>query len=482
MEEIRKLSARRIAELISSGDISAVGVLEKTLEVIKSENPKLNALLYITGEPALEQAESVDKDIKAGKALPPFAGVPIITKDNINIRGLPCTCGSKILKGYTSPYDAGVIKRIKTERLVMVGISNMDEFGMGSSNENSAFGPVKNPILPSHVPGGSSGGSAAAVASGMVPVALGSDTGGSVRQPAAYCGLVGMRPTYGLVSRFGLTAFASSMDQIGPLTRDVYDNAALLKIIAGFDKNDSTSINRDVPDYMSILENPIKGKKIGIPVEYFKEGLDPEIHKTILHCIDILKSEGVEFEEVSLPSTPVCIADYYVIANAEASSNLARYDGLKYGFSVRSFDLLESYKQTRTEGFGTEVKRRIMLGTFVLSAGYYDAYYRRAQKVRTKIRDEFIDAFTKFDLIITPTAPAPAFELGSCLDNPLQMYLNDIYTTAAPLAGIPALSMHCGTTSQRLPAGVQFMAPPLMEKLIYNAAYILEKNLNENVG
>ncbi len=475
-------TAKKIARKIRNREITAVNIAEQTLARIRELNPELNAVINISEDLALRQAEAVDKDIKSGKTLPPFAGVPILIKDNINIKGIPCTCGSKILKGYIPLYDAGVIGRIKNSRLIIVGTTNMDEFAMGSSNETSAYKPVKNPYSPKRVPGGSSGGSAAAVASGMVPFALGSDTGGSVRQPAAFCGVVGMRPTYGLVSRYGLVAFSSSMDQIGPITENVEDNAALLGIIAGFDEKDSTSINKEVPDYIDYLQKPLKGKKVGLPREYFGDGLNPEIRESIENSIEALKDRGVEFEEISLPNSMKCIADYYVIANAEASSNLARYDGIKYGLSIRSGDLRNSYIKTRTEGFGTEVKRRIMLGTYVLSAGYYDAYYRRAQKVRTIIRNEFIRAFADYDLIITPTTPTVAFKFGEKLDNPLQMYLSDIYTASVTLAGLPAIAIPCGFNSEGLPMSIQMIAPPLMEKLLYNFAYILETKLDGNGG
>ncbi|MBD3170812.1 MAG: Asp-tRNA(Asn)/Glu-tRNA(Gln) amidotransferase subunit GatA [candidate division Zixibacteria bacterium] len=477
MENVAQLTARQIGELITSGHYSAREVLEAFLDRIKEINARTNAILHFTEELAYRQTEAIDKSIRSGDKLPPYAGVPAIIKDNMNLEGYPCTCGSKILENYISPYTAGAVEKMMNAGLVILGKSNMDEFGMGSSNEFSAYGRVANPHSAEHVPGGSSGGSASVAADRMAPFVLGSDTGGSVRQPSAYCGVVGMRPTYGLVSRFGLVAFASSMDQIGPMTSNVTDNAVLLAIIAGYDQKDSTSVNRETPEYASFLDNSIEGKKVGLPVEYFGDGLDEEIQSAVLRCVEILKDEGAVVDEISLPNSAICIADYYLIANAEASSNLARYDGVRYGYSKRSGDLDDDFIRTRSEGFGPEVKRRIMLGTYALSAGYFDKYYRRAGKVRAGIKAEMDAAFSRCDILLTPTTPAPAFRFGEKVDDPLSMYLSDIYLSAASLAGIPALSLPCGNNPEGLPLGVQLMGRPMEEGLIYNFARTLEKNL-----
>ena len=413
--------------------------------------------------------------IAKGDALPPLAGVPIAIKDVISTRGVVTTCGSKILETYVPPYDATAVERLESAGAVILGKTNCDEFAMGSSNENSAYCPVRNPVALDRVPGGSSGGSAAAVAAGLAVAALGTDTGGSIRQPGACCGIPGMMPTYGRVSRYGLIAFASSLDRIGPLTQNVTDAAVLMAIISGRDSKDSTSAAVPVPDYAANLEKPLAGIRIGVPEDYFGEGLDPEVREKVLAGIALLEKLGAKRIPLHMPHTDYAIATYYIVATAEASSNLARYDGVRYGLRVPSSSLREMYKKTRERGFGPEVKRRIMLGTYVLSAGYYDAYYLRAQKVRSLIARDFADAFQKVDAIITPTAPTPAFRLGERTADPLQMYLADIYTVTGSLAGIPGISVPCGKTKAGLPIGMQIFAPHFEEGRVLQLARAFEK-------
>jgi aspartyl-tRNA(Asn)/glutamyl-tRNA(Gln) amidotransferase subunit A len=428
-------------------------------------NEELNAFLEIDREGALGRAADVEK----GGAL---AGVPVAVKDNICVRGMQTSCGSRILGDYHPPYNATVIERLLDAGAVIIGKTNCDEFAMGSSNENSAFGPVKNPWDTTRVPGGSSGGSAAAVAAGIVPVALGSDTGGSVRQPASLCGVLGLKPTYGRNSRYGLVAFASSLDQVGVFAREVPDVARVLGVIAGRDRHDSTTADMPVPDYTAALDGDLRGARIGFPRALFGQGLDEEVGNAVQSVVDVYRELGAEIVDVELPNAGYAIAVYYIIATAEASSNLARFDGVRYGFRAEDApELRQMYRKTREEGFGAEVKRRIMLGTYVLSAGYYDAYYRKAQQVRTLIKNDFLNAFNNCDAIITPTAPTPAFALGEKVDDPLAMYLNDIYTVTANLAGIPGLSVPCGLSSTRLPIGFQLLGPYWSEPTLLKLAH-----------
>ena len=444
--------------------------VERSIEAAERLNETLNAFLEIDREGALQRAAEVEQN---GGAL---AGLPIAVKDNICVRGMQASCGSNILGNYHPPYNATVIERLVNAGAVIIGKTNCDEFAMGSSNENSAFGPVKNPWDTTRVPGGSSGGSAAAVAAGIVPVALGSDTGGSVRQPASLCGVLGMKPTYGRNSRYGLVAFASSLDQIGIFAREVENVARVLSVIAGRDNHDSTSADVPVPDYAAALDGNVKGARIGFPKALFGKGLDEEVGTAVKKVVDAYRELGAEIVEVELPHAGYAIAVYYIIATAEASSNLARFDGVRYGFRAEDApELRQMYRKTREEGFGAEVKRRIMLGTYVLSAGYYDAYYRKAQQVRTLIKNDFLNAFKNCDAIITPTAPTPAFALGEKVDDPLSMYLNDIYTVTANLAGIPGLSVPCGLSSARLPIGFQLLGPYWSEATILKLAHAYQQ-------
>lgn len=438
----------------------------------------LNAFLAVFSEEARERARAIDKKLSAGNA-GPLAGMVLAIKDVICMEGKRVTCGSRILENFESLYDATVIQRLAAADAIFIGKTNMDEFAMGSSNENSAFGPVYNPIDEARVPGGSSGGSAVAVAAGMATAALGSDTGGSIRQPAAMTGIVGLKPTYGRVSRYGLVAFASSFDQIGPFATTVRDVARVLTVIAGYDPCDSTSANVPVPDYAQALTSNVSGLRVGIPKEYYTEALDKEIHEAIMQRIDVLKKNGAIVKEVSLPHSEYTIATYYILTTAEASSNLARYDGARYGVRAKGAkDLIEMYTKSRSEGFGAEVKRRIMLGTYVLSAGYYEAYYRKAQKVRRLIKEDFDKAFAEIDCIITPTSPTTAFKLGEKIDDPLTMYLSDIYTVSANLAGIPGISIPCGTDKQGLPIGLQILGRQFDEATILRVADFLERCAN----
>jgi aspartyl-tRNA(Asn)/glutamyl-tRNA(Gln) amidotransferase subunit A len=445
---------------------------EFSLNAAEKLNETLNAFLEIDRDGALARADELDKS----STTQPLHGIPIAIKDNICVRGLQTSCGSKILGDYHPPYNATVIERLHNAGAVVIGKTNCDEFAMGSSNENSAFGPVRNPWDTTKVPGGSSGGSAAAVASGIVPVALGSDTGGSVRQPASLCGVVGLKPTYGRNSRYGLVAFASSLDQVGVFARNVSDAANVLSVIAGRDEFDATTADVEVPDYAAALSNDIDGARIGFPHALFAAGLDDEVGKTVKAVVDTYRELGAEIVDVDLPHARYAIAVYYIIATAEASSNLARFDGVRYGFRAEDApELHQMYRKTREEGFGPEVKRRIMLGTYVLSAGYYDAYYRKAQQVRTLIRKDFLDAFKQCDAIITPTSPTAAFSLGEKVDDPLAMYLNDIYTVTANLAGVPGLSAPCGLSSERLPIGYQLLGPYWSEPTLFKLAYAYEQ-------
>jgi aspartyl-tRNA(Asn)/glutamyl-tRNA(Gln) amidotransferase subunit A len=444
----------------------SVKTVEQSITAAEDLNQKLNAFLEIDRTGALERAAAVENSDGV------LAGVPIAVKDNICVRGLQASCGSRILGDYHPPYNATVIERLNAAGAVIIGKTNCDEFAMGSSNENSAFGPVRNPWDTTRVPGGSSGGSAAAVAAGIVPVALGSDTGGSVRQPASLCGVVGLKPTYGRNSRYGLVAFASSLDQIGIFSREVADVAHVLGVIAGRDAHDATTADVAVPDYTASLTGDLKGARLGFPRALFGEGLDREVGDAVKAVVDVYRELGAEIVDVELPHANYAIAVYYIIATAEASSNLARFDGVRYGFRAEDApELRQMYRRTREEGFGPEVKRRIMLGTYVLSAGYYDAYYRKAQQVRTRIKDDFLSAFERCDAIITPTSPTAAFALGEKVDDPLAMYLNDIYTVTANLAGVPGISVPCGLSSERLPIGFQLLGPYWSEPTLFKLAH-----------
>jgi len=481
--DLLDLTARQAADLLEQRQVSAVELTRAALDRVTATNGDLNSFISVDADGALEQAGRIDEQRREGADLGPLAGIPTAVKDVICVRGRRTTCGSRILKDYVAPYDATAVTHLRDAGAVLVGKTNCDEFAMGSSNENSHFGPVRNPVDAERVPGGSSGGSAAAVAARQVPVALGSDTGGSVRQPAGYCGVVGLKPTYGRVSRYGLVAYASSLDQIGPLTRDVGDAALILNAICGSDPQDATSLGTPVPDFLGKLEAGVSGLKIGLAREHFAEGLDPEIRAAVETAAASLTAAGAEVVDVSLPvagDPGYCIGTYYIIAMAEASANLARYDGIKYGHratgdDVDPRDLLELYCRSRSDGFGTEVKRRIMLGTYVLSAGYYDAYYLKAQKTRSLVRGDFDRAFAQCDLILSPVAPTTAFRIGEQIDDPLQMYLNDIYTVSVNLAGIPGICVPVASSSQGLPIGAQLLAPALGEEPLLRAARVLEQ-------
>lgn len=459
-----ELSALEIIGKIRKKEISAAECAKAFLEKAEKHNSKFQAFLKIHGEDFLKSAEAVDVKVKQGKALGRLAGVPIAIKDNMNVEGWETTCASKILTGYTSTYDATVIKKLKAEDALLLGKTNLDEFAMGSSTENSAFFTTKNPWDPSRVPGGSSGGSAAAVALNLAPLALGSDTGGSIRQPASFCGVLGLKPTYGRVSRFGLVAFASSLDQIGPFARTAEDLALLQSVISGADPMDSTSSDAPVPDYLASLSKGIKGLKLGVPREYFGKGLDADVKEKVLSAVKVYEQAGAKVSDVSLPHMDSAIEVYYILAPSEASANLARFDGIRYGHRAKeAATLMELYEKSRDEGFGPEVKRRIMLGTYALSSGYYDAYYLKAQRVRTLICRDFENAFKSVDALITPTAPTPAFKIGDKTSDPLQMYLSDIYTISCNLAGIPGISVPCGFSKEKLPVGFQILGRPFEE-------------------
>jgi aspartyl-tRNA(Asn)/glutamyl-tRNA(Gln) amidotransferase subunit A len=448
---------------------------------IERQNPALNAFLALCPERAYAQADRVDAQIARGEGLGPLAGVPMAIKDVISTRGVRTTCGSRILENHVPPYDATAVERLERAGAILLGKTNCDEFAMGSSNENSAYGPVRNPVAHDRVPGGSSGGSAAAVAAGLAVAALGTDTGGSIRQPGALCGITAMMPTYGRVSRYGLIAFASSLDRIGPLTTSVRDAAAVMAVIAGRDPNDSTTAEAPVPDYLAEIEAPVKGLRLGIPREYFGEGMDPAVRQKVEAGIRLLESLGCHRVELRMPHTDYAIATYYIIATAEASSNLARYDGVRYGLRVAGATLLDMYQKTRGRGFGPEVKRRIMLGSYALSTGYYESYYLKGQKVRTLIARDFREAFERADVIAVPTSPVPAFRLGERTAEPLQMYLADIYTVTGSLAGVPGISVPCGKTPEGLPVGLQILGPPLGESRVLEIARAFEKAGGANV-
>ena len=472
--ELYDLTIHEASGLLKGREIGARQLTQALLGRIERLEPKLNAYITPLMEEALKGAQRADEAIAKG-SFSPLLGIPLGVKDNLCTKGIKTTCASKILYNFIPPFDATVIEKLNASGYIPLGKTNMDEFAMGSSTENSAFGPTKNPWDLERVPGGSSGGSAAAVAAGMCLGALGSDTGGSIRLPASFCGVVGLKPTYGRVSRYGLVAYASSLDQIGPIAKDVTDCAILAHAISGHDPKDSTSIDRPVEDYLSYLTGDAKGLIIGMPGEYFGEGIDLEVREAVILALKVLEGLGARVEEVSLPHTPYAIPAYYLIATAEASSNLARYDGVRYGFRVNSPDLLTLYERTRATGFGAEVKRRIMLGTYGLSAGYYDAYYGKAQRVRTLIKADFDKAFEVVDLIAIPTSPTTAFKIGEKIADPLTMYLSDICTISVNLAGLPAISIPCGFDKKGLPIGLQIIGRPFQEGLIFKASYAYEQ-------
>jgi aspartyl-tRNA(Asn)/glutamyl-tRNA(Gln) amidotransferase subunit A len=463
-----------VREAIATKKTSAREVAADHFKRIAAKNSELNVYLTLSEERAYAQADRIDAMVAAGKTLPPLAGVPVAIKDVISTRGIRTTCSSKILTNYIPPYDATAVTRLEAAGAVILGKTNCDEFAMGSSNENSAYGPTKNPAAPGRVPGGSSGGSAAAVAADLAVAALGTDTGGSIRQPGSFCGIPAMMGSYGRVSRYGLIAFASSLDRIGPFARNVSDTAKVLQAIAGRDPNDSTSTTAPVEDYATALNKPVKGLRIGIPKEYFAEGMDSGVREKIDAGIQIFKRLGCEMVDIRMPHTDYAIATYYIIATAEASSNLARYDGVRFGPRTEGDSLISMYRKTRGAGFGAEVKRRIVLGTYVLSAGYYDAYYLKGQKVRTLIAKDFRDAFTKVDAIVTPTSPVPPFKMGERTNDPLQMYLADIFTVTGSLAGIPGISVPCGRIGSELPVGLQIFGPAFGEARVLQLAQAFE--------
>jgi aspartyl-tRNA(Asn)/glutamyl-tRNA(Gln) amidotransferase subunit A len=469
--DLNSLTIESARTAIAEKRVTPSSLVENFYKKIKTDDPEIHAYLTLCEDRAFAHAKRIESLVSQGSPLPPLAGVPIGIKDVMVTKGVRTTAGSKILENFIPPYDCTAVARLEAAGAVVLGKMNCDEFAMGSSNENSAYGPVRNPRDKSRVPGGSSGGSAAAVAAGMAVATLGSDTGGSIRQPASFCGVVGLMPTYGRVSRYGLIAFASSLDHIGPLTKTVKDAAILLRVIAGHDPLDSTSANLPVPDYEADLAKPVRGLKIGIPKEYFGEGLDAEVRAAVEAGIAKLRNAGCEIVPISMPHTTYAIPTYYVIATAEASANLARFDGVRYGYrSESAHTLSEMYRKSRDEGFGAEVKRRIMLGTYALSSGYYDAYYLKAQRVRTLLTRDFEEAFQKVDAIVTPTAPTPAFKIGEKSDDPLSMYLADIYTVTADLAGVPGISVPCGNTQSGLPIGLQVLGRHFDESTVLRVA------------
>lgn len=476
MEELLKKTASEQRKALLNKEISAVELINAEFARIEEVDNVLGAFNSLNKEQAIETAKEVDKKIANNEELPALAGIPLALKDNMNLIGTKTTASSKILANFVSPYDATVVKKLKENLIPIVGKANLDEFAMGSSNENSAFKIVRNPWDTNKVPGGSSGGSAASVAGFEAALALGSDTGGSIRLPASFCGIVGMKPTYGRVSRYGLIAFASSLDQIGPFARSVEDSAMLLEAISGYDSHDSTSLNTPVPKYSQCLKKDIKGSKVGVIKELLTEGVSPDVKKAVEDAIQKYKELGAEIVEISMPLLEHSIGVYYILATAEASSNLARFDGVKYGHRCDDAkNLLEMYTKTRAEGFGDEVKRRIMLGTYALSAGYYDAYYKKAQQIRRLIKEDFDRAFEKVDILVSPTCPNTAFEIGSKVSEPLSMYLTDIGTISANLGGIPGMSLPCGFDSDGMPIGLQILAPALGEDKMFNMAYNFEQ-------
>ena len=473
--DLYTLTLQQAKERLASGDITSVALTESVLGRIDQVEGTVKAYLSIHRDQAMAAAEQADAQFKAGRG-GLLCGLPLSIKDVLCTSGMPTTCGSKILQGFVPPYDAAVIERLKKEDSVLLGKVAMDEFAMGSTSENCAYQVPENPWKPGYVCGGSSGGSAVSVASGECLASLGSDTGGSIRQPASLCGVVGLKPTYGRVSRYGLVAFASSLDQVGPLTRDVADSALMMNVIAGHDPRDSTSIKREVPDFSQSLQDGLQGVRVGIPKEYFAEGLDPEVDTAVRNGITMLQDAGAEIVDVSLPHTEYCVAVYYLIAPAEASSNLARFDGVRYGYRDKDAGtLIDMYRQSRSQGFGPEVKRRILIGTYALSSGYYDAYYKKASQVRTLIKDDFDQAFSQCDLVVSPVTPTPAWRIGAHADDPLALYLSDILTISANLAGIPGISVPCGFSGDGLPIGMQMQAAHFNEEILLRAAWNLEQ-------
>lgn len=476
MAAITDKTASELVPLLEQGELTAEAVTAAFLEIIHQREAKVQAFLHVNDTEALEQARVVDQKRKSGETLGKLAGIPVAVKDVLCTRGQPTTCGSKILKNFVPPYDAHVITRLRQADAIFLGKTNMDEFAMGSSTENSAYQVTRNPWDLERIPGGSSGGSAAAVAASESPLSLGSDTGGSIRQPASLCGIVGLKPTYGRVSRFGLVAYGSSLDQIGPFAHDLADAALLLEVIAGHDSRDSTSVDRPVPNYQKTLDQSLRPLTIGMPREYFGEGLDSEVESAVREALKVYQGLGASIKDISLPHSRYAIATYYLVATAEASSNLARYDGVHFGHrSQNAENLMQMYCRSRGEGFGAEVKRRIMLGTYALSSGYKDAYYLKALQVRRLIKNDFDKAFAECDVVLGPTAPTPAFKIGEKTDNPLAMYLSDIYTISGNLAGLPGVSIPCGFSKSGLPIGLQIQAPPFEEEKLLRVARMFEK-------
>ena len=475
---ITDLTVHELKEKLDKKEITITEITKAYVDRINEKEPDVKAFVTTLTDTAMEEAKQIEEKVNSGEIKTEFAGIPIGIKDNMCTKGVKTTCSSKMLENFVSPYNATVVEKLNEENMIDLGKLNMDEFAMGASTEYSAFKKTCNPWNLNKVPGGSSGGSAAAVAAGLVPWALGSDTGGSIRQPASFCGVVGLKPTYGLVSRYGLVAFASSLDQIGPITKDVRDSAMLLNLIAGHDEKDTTSINVEKKDYTKALKNDVKGLKIGVPKEYFGEGINPEVKKALETAIEEYKSMGAIVEECSVPIAEYALATYYIIACAEASSNLGIFDGIRYGYRTPNFENLKDiFVNSRTEGFGKEVKRRIILGTYVLSSGYYDAYYKKAQQVRTLVKKEFDKAFEKYDVLITPTSPTVAFDIGQRSNNPLEMYLADICTVSLNIAGLPGISIPCGVDSTGMPIGMQIIGKHFDEETILNAAYTYEQKI-----
>ena len=482
--ELLNKSLRELHTLIKRKEVKPTELVEENIKRIEETEGKLNAYITVTGEEALKRAKLLEEELirMSEDEVPELFGIPVAIKDNINVEGVRMTCASKMLESFVSPYDATVVKRLRERGAVFIGKNNLDEFAMGSSTETSYFGPTRNPWDLERVPGGSSGGSAAAVSARSAVASLGSDTGGSIRQPASFCGVVGLKPTYGRVSRYGLTAFASSLDQIGPITKSVEDAAYLLNVISGQDSRDATSAKVPVPNFLEALNGELKGLKAGLPREYFAEGIEPDVKEAVLSAVKRLESLGVEVVELSLPNTKYAVETYYIIAPAEASSNLGRFDGVRYTFRAKDYkDLVDMYKKTRSEGFGDEVKRRIMIGTYTLNAGYYDAYYLKAQKVRSLIYQGFQRAFEEVDFLLTPVSPETAFKIGEKSDDPIKMYLSDIFTIAVNLAGLPAISVPCGFDKKGLPIGLQVIGRAFDEETVLKVAHAVEKELSLNL-
>ena len=474
---ITELTVHELLEKLEKKEINRIDITKAYIERMKEKEPEVQAFVTELSEDAIKKAQEIEQNVENNNKKSTFAGIPIGIKDNMCTKGIRTTCSSKMLENFVAPYDATVIEKLKEEDMILLGKLNMDEFAMGASTEYSAFQKTKNPWDLKKVPGGSSGGSAAAVASDMVPWALGSDTGGSIRQPSSFCGVVGLKPTYGLVSRYGLVAFASSLDQIGPITKDVEDSALLLNIISGHDPKDTTSAPIEKKDYTKALVNDVKGLRIGIPREYFGQGINEEVKKALENAMETYRKLGATVEECSIDVAEYALATYYIIACAEASSNLGRFDGIRYGYRTKNFDNLKDlYRNSRSEGFGKEVKRRIILGTYVLSSGYYEAYYKKAQKVRTLVKKQFDEAFAKYDVLLTPTSPTVAFDIGTRSNNPLEMYLADICTVSVNIAGLPGISIPCGVDTEGMPIGMQLIGNSFAEETILRAAYTFEQN------